>query len=340
MRGKGVGAFKGEFIHINIRLEVKRMNKRKNLMMGLVLAAAVFTSAIAAPVVTYATESTEVSDNEDEVVITQDDKPYLALGGDLTAEEQHTVLSYMGIDAADLDDYDVVYTTNAEEHEYLDEYVPSEKIGTRSLSSVMISLADEGSGLKISTYNINYCTVGMYKNALATAGVQDANVIVAGPFSLSGTAALVGTLKAYEELTGETLDDDVVDAAMDELVTTGDLEDSIDGDSEDVEAMLAELKSMIANGELDTDEQISDKIDELAKEYDLDISDSDKQKIIDLLQKLKGLDLDWDSIASQANAWADKLQGVVDSVDTGGIGATIKNFFQNIIDSIKSLFGL
>jgi uncharacterized protein YpuA (DUF1002 family) len=316
------------------------MNKRKNLMMGLVLAAAVFTSAIAAPVVTYATESTEVSDNEDEVVITQDDKPYLALGGDLTAEEQHTVLSYMGIDAANLGDYDVVYTTNAEEHEYLDEYVPSEKIGTRSLSSVMIALTDEGSGLKISTYNINYCTVGMYKNALATAGVSDANVIVAGPFSISGTAALVGTLKAYEELTGETLDDDVVDAAMDELVTTGDLEETIDGDSEDVEAMLAELKSMIANGELDTDEQISDKIDELAEEYNLDISDSDKQKIIDLLQKLKGLDLDWDSLASQANAWADKLQGVVNSVDAAGIGATIKNFFQNIIDSIKSLFGL
>jgi uncharacterized protein YpuA (DUF1002 family) len=319
------------------------MNKRKNLLMGLILAAAVFTSWVAAPVQIYATESassTEVSDNEDEVVITQDDKPYLALGGDLTAEEQHTVLSYMGIDAADLGDYDVVYTTNAEEHEYLDEYVPSEKIGTRSLSSVMIALADEGSGLKISTYNINYCTVGMYKNALATAGVQDANVIVAGPFSLSGTAALVGTLKAYEELTGETLDDDVVDAAMDELVTTGDLEESIDGDSEDVEAMIAELKSMIANGELDTDEQISDKIDELAKEYDLDISDSDKQKIIDLLQKLKGLDLDWDSIASQANAWADKLQGVVDSVDTDGIGAAIKNFFQNIVDAIKSLFGM
>jgi uncharacterized protein YpuA (DUF1002 family) len=204
----------------------------------------------------------------------------------------------------------------------------------------MIALADEGSGLKISTYNINYCTVGMYKNALATAGVQDANVIVAGPFSISGTAALVGTLKAYEELTGEDLDDEVVDAAMDELVTTGDLEDSIDGDSEDIEAMLAELKAMIANGELDTTEQISDKIDELAKEYNLTISDSDKQKIIDLLEKLKNLDLDWDSIANQASAWADKLQGVVDSVDTDGIGSAIQNFFQKIVDAIKSLFGL
>jgi uncharacterized protein YpuA (DUF1002 family) len=312
------------------------MKKDTKKYLGLVLAAALFVSVFASPLQLYAADATEASDEGDEVVITQADKPYLALGGDLTADEQHTVLSYMGIDAADLDEYDVVYTTNEEEHQYLDEYVPSQKIGTRSLSSVMIALTDEGSGLKISTYNIDYCTVGMYKNALATAGVQDANVIVAGPFSLSGTAALVGTLKAYEELSGETLDDSVVDAAMDELVTTGDLEDSIDGDSEDIEAMIAELKAKIANGELDTTDQIADAIDEVASDYGLNISDSDKEKLIELLEKLKGLDLDWDSIANQASAWADQLQQVVESK---GIGAAIQNFFQKILDAIKSLFG-
>ena len=72
--------------------------------------------------------------------------------------------------------------------------------------------------------------------------MEDANVIVAGPFPLSGTAALVGTFEAYEKLTGKELDESVVDAAMDELVTTGDLEQSIDGDSNDVEAMIADLK--------------------------------------------------------------------------------------------------
>jgi uncharacterized protein YpuA (DUF1002 family) len=307
--------------------------------MGLVLAAAVFVPVIASPVQLYASDTAEVSDEEDAVVITQEDKPYLALGADLSADEQHTVLSYMGIDAADLDQYDVVYTSNDEEHQYLDDYVPSEKIGTRSLSSVMIALADEGSGLKISTYNINYCTVGMYKNALATAGVQDANVIVAGPFSISGTAALVGTLKAYEELTGETLDDDVVDAAMDELVTTGELEDSIDGDSEDVEAMIAELKAKIANGDLDSKEKIESAIEELAEKYNLNLSDSDKEKLLELLEKLKGLDLDWDSIADQASAWADKLQDAVSNVDTEGIGAAIRSFFQKIVDAIKTFFG-
>ena len=52
-----------------------------------------------------------------------------------------------------------------------------------------------------------------------SAGIADAKIIVAGPFPISGTAALVGTLKAYEEMTGKKLDDKVTDAAMDQLVT-------------------------------------------------------------------------------------------------------------------------
>ena len=52
---------------------------------------------------------------------------------------------------------------------------------------------------------------------MATAGVEDVNVVVAGPFNVSGTAALVGALKAYSEMTGETVDEKVVDAAVDEI---------------------------------------------------------------------------------------------------------------------------
>ena len=178
----------------------------------------------------------------------------------------------------------------------------------------------------------------MYKNALATAGIEDANVIVAGPFALSGTAALVGTFEAYEEMTGESLDESVVDAAMDELVTTGELEESIDGDPEEIESMIADLKGKIASGDMDTPEKIQAAIEEAAKEHNLNLSDADKEKIANLLDKLKGLDLNWDSIANQASEWADKLQ---DSISSGGlqsIGQAISDFFAKIIEAIKSLF--
>lgn len=283
------------------------------------------------------TENTGAAEGQegDDVTITKDDRPYLALGGDLTADQQHKVLEYMGIEAADFDQYDVVYVTNEEEHKYLDAYVPKQKIGTKALSSVVISLADKGNGLKVSTYNINYCTAGMYKNALATAGVQDANVIVAGPFELSGTAALVGTLEAYEKLTGEELDEEVVDAAMNELVTTGELEQSIEGDSEDVEAMIADLKAKIASGDLDSKEKIEAAIEEAAKKYDLKLSEEDKQKILELLDKLKDLDLDWDSIANQAEDWANQLKV---TLKDAGVWDKVCAFFQKLLDAIKSFF--
>lgn len=311
------------------------MNKFGKTMLALTLAA-VTVAGTAVPQNVYATEVTEQGDD---VVITEKDKPYLALGADLTADQQHTVLSYMGIDAADFDQYEVVYVNNEEEHKYLDAYIPSEQIGTKSLSSVLISLTDKGSGVKVSTYNINYCTAGMYKNALATAGIEDANVIVAGPFALSGTAALVGTFEAYEEMTGETLDESVVDAAMDELVTTGELEQSIDGEPEEIESMIADLKSQIASGDLDTPEKIQAAIEEAAKEHNITLSDADKEKIANLLDKLKGLDLNWDSIANQASAWADKLQdSISQNGGLSGIGEAISNFFAKIIDAIKALF--
>ena len=194
------------------------------------------------------------NEDSDNVTIKASDKPYLALGADLNDSQRATILSIMGIDAANLSNYDVVYVTNAEEHQYLDSYISSSQIGTRSLSSVVIVQRDKGSGLNISTTNINYCTVGMYKNALTTAGVTDADIIVAGPTPISGTAALVGVLKAYQEMTGKEISDSVVDTALNELVLTGQLEDSLKGVSDaEVEEFIAYIKALIAKDDLTDD---------------------------------------------------------------------------------------
>lgn len=145
----------------------------------------------------------EISDEtlaDDNVVIKEDDKPYLALGADLTNEQKNQVLELMGINPDDIGNYDLVTVKNEEEHQYLDAYLDSSMIGTRALSSVVIVKRDKGDGIHISTKNISYCTIGMYKNALATAGLEDADVIVAAPFPISGTAALIGAMKAYADM--------------------------------------------------------------------------------------------------------------------------------------------
>lgn len=278
------------------------------------------------------------NEDSDNVTIKASDRPYLALGADLNDSQRATILSIMGIDAANLSDYDVVYVTNAEEHQYLDAYISSSQIGTRSLSSVVIVQRDKGSGLNISTTNINYCTVGMYKNALTTAGVTDADIIVAGPTPISGTAALVGILKAYQEMTGKEISDSVVDTALNELVLTGQLEDSLKGVSDaEVEEFIAYIKALIAKDDLTDDAGINGAIDEACEKYGVTLSDDERQQIIDLVKKINSLGIDLDGLVNYAESLYNSFKDG-DSVSSGGIATVVGGFFKAIFSSVGDFF--
>lgn len=286
--------------------------------------------------------SIQYVDDSDNVTIKASDKPYLALGADLSDSQRAIILSIMGIDAANLSNYDVVYVTNAEEHQYLDSYISSSQIGTRSLSSVVIVQRDKGSGLNISTTNINYCTVGMYKNALTTAGVTDADIIVAGPTPISGTAALVGILKAYQEMTGKEISDSVVDTALNELVLTGQLEDSLKGVSDaEVEEFIAYIKALIAKDDLTDDAGINGAINEACQKYSVTLSDDERQQIIDLIKKINSLGIDLNGLVDYAESLYNSFKDG-DGSSNSGIAAAVGEFFKSIISSVgdflKKLF--
>ena len=277
-----------------------------------------------------------VDENNDKVEIKKDDKPYLALGADLSDDQKNTVLSLMGIDPANLANYNVTYVTNAQEHQYLDSYVDSSKIGSKSWSSVVIVKRKKGNGLNISTNNITYCTVGMYKNALTTAGITDADIIVAGPKPISGTAALVGIFEAYEAMTGEAVQDNVVDAALNELVVTGELEASIQGlTDQEVEEFIAYIKSLIAEKGLTDEKSINEAIDEACDKYGVTLSDDERQKIVDLLLKITSLGIDLSGLVDYA---ASLYNSFKNGGSSSGIIASIGNFFGNIFSAIGEFF--
>ena len=277
-----------------------------------------------------------VDENNDNVEIKKDDKPYLALGADLSDDQKNTVLSLMGIDPANLANYNVTYVTNAQEHQYLDSYVDSSKIGSKSWSSVVIVKRKKGNGLNISTNNITYCTVGMYKNALTTAGITDADIIVAGPKPISGTAALVGIFEAYEAMTGEAVQDNVVDAALNELVVTGELEASIQGlTDQEVEEFIAYIKSLIAEKGLTDEKSINEAIDEACDKYGVTLSDDERQKIVDILLKITSLGIDLSGLVDYA---ASLYNSFKNGGSSSGIIASIGNFFGNIFSAIGEFF--
>lgn len=304
--------------------------------------AAVLLTAVTAfsmvPQMVYAESATGelVTDEaDDHVVIEEEDRPYLALGANLTADQQQTVLELMGIDSSQLDQYDVVYVTNEEEHTYLDAYISSSQIGTRALSSVVIVKKESGNGINISTKNINYCTVGMYKNALATAGIEDADIIVAGPQPISGTAALVGVFKAYQEITGEEIPQENVDTALNELVLTGELSDAL-GENTEVEGLIAYIKQRIAEENLDpADEATMDEIiEDACQQFDVQLTEEQKAEVLALAKKLSDLDLDVDQLRQQAQSVYDKLAEL--DIDTEALAEKANGFFAKLWNKIKS----
>lgn len=272
---------------------------------------------------------TALADRVDAVI----DKPYVALGADLKESERAKVLELLGVTEAELKDYDVVTITNEDEHKYLDSYLDAGVIGTRALSSVMVVGKEAGNGINVNTNNISYCTSGMYRNALITAGVEDADITVAGPFSISGTAALVGAIKAYETMTGEEVPEVNLDAANNELVITGEIVESV-GDPEKVEQLMALVKQEVAEGAVSGSEDIKNLVKQAADELEIRLSDEDRDKITGLMDKIDGLDLNVDAIKEQAKDLYHKFENLDFNFDAESVG----NFFTRIIDAIVGFF--
>ncbi|MDE5864209.1 MAG: DUF1002 domain-containing protein [Lachnospiraceae bacterium] len=255
---------------------------------------------------------------------------YVSFGADLSSSEKATVMDLLGIEESDLEDYTVGEITNEDEHKYLGDYLDNSVIGSRALSSVIVVLGEKGNGIDVKTKNISYCTPGMYTNALITAGIEDADVIVAGPFEITGTAALVGAMKAYSELTGEEISAESMDTAVNELVVTSQMAEGLNAD--DVEELIAFVKAKVVEGNLDSDEAISEAIDEGAEQLGISITQEEKDTIISLMKKISDLDLDIDSMKKQAEDLFNKLE------DMGFDKEEAQGFFLKIINAIKDFF--
>lgn len=274
--------------------------------------------------------------NATQVTIADGDTPYISFGADLRADEKAKVLELFGLTEADLEKCNVNTVTNAEEHQYLDAYITNDHIGSRALSSVAVMKAKKGSGITVITKNINYCTTSMYENALATAGVKDANVVVVGPFDMSGTAALIGAVKAYSGMTGEAVDTDVIDGAINEMVVTGEIGDET-GKTDEIAGMVAYLKDQVGGKNL-SDSELADAIDQASEKFNVSLTQDQIDQLKELLKKLQGLDLNWNNIRDQAENLYGKLKDMGLKVDTSALTQQAQGFFAKLIAFIKSLF--
>ena len=196
----------------------------------------------------------------------------------------------------------------------------------------MVTPAEEGHGVVVTTQNIDYCTTGMYRNALLTAGVENADIMVVGPTQISGTAGLIGAIKAYEQVSGEPVSDEVLDTAMNELITTGELVTKSASD-EEVEALIAYIKAKLAAGELENEDDIRKAIHEGEEKFGVALEDSEEQQIVDFMLKIKKLGLDPNMLLDQAADLYDKFGDELLNK------ATEENFFSGLGEVMDSIVG-
>lgn len=255
------------------------------------------------------------------------------IGANLTDEQIADVYKNFGISRGDVTELRV---TNADERKYLSGYVDDSVIGTNSISCVYIEVLDEGEGLDVTTSNINWCTSQMYVSALATAGITDAKIIVAAPFEVSGTAALTGVYMAYEDITGEKLDETAKLVSTQELTLTAELADKIGGyDSVEI---VNELKLLLGETRNMTDEQLRAEIVSIASDLGVTLTDTQINQLISLCRSLEKLNPDElkAKVESVQNTIA-KLGQAKETVSNFLTG--VKNVWNSIVDFFKNIFG-
>ncbi|BBO00078.1 DUF1002 domain-containing protein [Sporolactobacillus terrae] len=263
----------------------------------------------------------------------------VTLGANLTADQKQSILNEMGVDA---DTAQIITVNNSEEHQYLDNYLSKAQIGTRSISSSKITLGKSGSGLTASTHNITYVSKDMYINALATAGVKDADVYVTAPFPVSGTAALTGLIKAYETETGKKIPEQKKQVANEEVVTTAQLADKDGVGKEKAADLVTAIKNNLAQNKPQSREDVEQAVRDAAKQVNVTLSSADIQKLVDLFDKMRSMNINWGDVGSQMQQLQDKVKQLANSDQTKGFLAqvfqAIGDFFSSIFHAISSLF--
>ena len=251
------------------------------------------------------------------------------IGADLDDTQIATVYRSFGVERGTVPE---LRLTNAEERAALAGTLDDAVIGTRAISCVYFELLPEGSGLLVRTENISFCTAEMYRNALRTAGINDAKLIVAAPFSVSGTAAMAGVYKAYEDMTGESLNSDAKTAGNQELTVTGELADEL-GSDDSAQSIIGELKAMLSETADMTDDEVRETIRRIADEHNVRLTETQVQQLLDLCRALEKLNPD--RISQSAEDAKNTLQKMEDAKEkVGGFLQTVKRAFE----SMKSLF--
>lgn len=261
--------------------------------------------------------------------------PIVVYGGTLNDDQKQEVRNLLNVKNPEM--VEEITVTG----EDLVKYIDGEDRNARMFSSAKITRKEKGEGLIIdraTPENITQVTDDMYANALLTAGIEDAEVIIVSPVKVSGHSALVGIYKAYE-VSGEELNKDRMEVANEELNIATKLAEEEGMDSEKVSELLTEIKKQIAEQKPATREDVERIVEEQLAKLKIELSDEDRQLLIDLFEKMRSLNINFDNVKQQLEDISKDIKNRIgEVVGDEGFWQGVADFFRDLFQSIANLF--
>jgi len=255
-------------------------------------------------------------------------------GEKLSEKQQQEVLD--ALDMSESDTFEAYEVTGQDYANYIDGNPNS-----NMYSSARIVLEDKGAGIAVNILtpsNITKVSKEMYENALLTAGAENATVDVVSPVQVSGESALTGIYKAYDE-EGEELDKERMVLANDELEVATDLAESEGVTQEDVSQLLTEIKQAIAEQNPATKEDVEQIVKEQLDNLEISLSEEDRQMLIDLVDRMRNLEIDFGAMKDQLNDIANNLVDKAEELGLDqGFWEKVANFFSDIFQALSDFF--
>lgn len=295
-----------------------------------------FMSVVAATTLTFTVITTSVfaADGQPKAIDEKLGVPIVVYGANLSQTEKASVQQSLKV--AEEPEVEEITVAGSD----LAKYIQGSNASARMYSSAKITRKDEGQGLVISIVtpeNITQVSEEIYANAMLTAGIEDATVEVASPKPVTGHSALVGIYKAYEVTTGETLDTTRTDVANQELSVATTIAQSANVNDEQVAQLLTEIKKQIADTNPATRDEVAKIVENQLSALEINLSEQDRQLLIDLMDQIRKLDIDFTKWSEQLNDFSTTIEEKFgDLMADKGFWDKVKTFFNDLIDKLSA----
>ena len=278
-------------------------------------------------------------------------KPTFVYGGGLSESQIDNTIKLLDIE--EINNVNSMPVTGEDLANYLNEGAADTSV---MISSVLVQKKNSGTGVEVlikTPENITEITEEQYTNAAITAGVSDAQILVASVSRVTGESALTGIYKAFD-VNGEGLEQDRMEVAQEELETTNAIaqenQDQEGFETDRLNQAIIEIKQELADlkdqvGNLATREDIERIINDALANNQLEdyVTQEQFQRLLDLFEKYQSTSaIDSAQVKEQLKDLSEEVKnrvsGLIDQAEESGIIDRIGTFFKEVWQSIRNLF--